>query len=312
MSDGAKGWLNSRNPEVISYPLTPGKYYVKVKVYTNNTGQRQATDVNANVNFGLGFTFSPIAEFSATPTSVNVGSNVQFSNLSSGSLTSVSWSFEDGANILTSTQNNPSVTFSTVGNHYAELLADFGNGLLSSLKINNYIHTAQVQTPVVSVLQPSCTVSTGTITVTSPTTDVTYSFDDGATFQSSNIRSGLSPGTYLVKVKNLAGSVSSATSVVINQAPSIPTNPVLDIVQPSCSTTTGTITVTSPASDTQYSFDGGLTYQTSNVKSALASGSYTIVVKNNAGCTSSVTATITQADCRDWSKAPNSYIYIYR
>ena len=128
MSDGAKGWLNSRSPELISYPLSPGKYYVKVKVYTNNTGQRQATDVNANVNFGLGFTFSPIAEFSATPTSTNVGSNVQFSNLSQGSPTSVSWNFEDGTNVLTSTQNNPTVAFSTVGNHYAELSANYGSG----------------------------------------------------------------------------------------------------------------------------------------------------------------------------------------
>jgi hypothetical protein len=309
MSDGAKGWLNSRSPEVINYSVAPGKYYLKVKVYTNNSGQRQATDVNANVNFGLGFTFSPIAEFSATPTSTNVGGNVQFSNLSQGSPTSVSWNFEDGTNVLTSTQNNPIVAFSTVGNHYAELSANYGSGLLSSLKINNYIQTAQAQTPVVSVIQPSCTVSTGTITVTSPTTDVTYSFDDGATFQSSNIKSGLSAGTYLVKVKKLAGSVSSAISVAINQAPSIPANPVLNIVQPSCSTTTGTITVTSPTLDVQYSFDGGLTYQTSNVKSALVPGNYTIAVKNNAGCTSTVTATITQADCKDWTKAPNSYIY---
>ncbi len=309
MSDGAKGWLNSRSPEVINYPLTPGKYYVKVKVYTNNTGQRQATDVNANVNFGLGFTFSPIAEFSATPTSTNVGSNVQFSNLSQGSPTSVSWNFEDGTNILTSTQNNPGVAFSTVGNHYAELLTDYGSGLLSSLKINNYIQATQVQTPIVSVIQPSCTVSTGSITVTSPTTDVTYSFDDGVTFQASNTKAGLSPGTYLVKVKNLAGSISSATSAVINQATSVPATPVLNIIQPSCSSATGSITITSPSVDVQFSFDGGLTYQTSNAKSGIAPGVYTVVVKNSAGCTSTATATIAQPDCKDWTKAPNSYIY---
>ncbi|VXC38384.1 MULTISPECIES: PKD domain-containing protein [Chryseobacterium] len=309
MSDGAKGWLNSRSPEVINYPLTPGKYYVKVKVYTNNTGQRQATDVNANVNFGLGFTFSPIAEFSATPTSTNVGSNVQFSNLSQGSPTSVSWNFEDGTNVLTSTQNNPTVAFSTVGNHYAELSANYGSGLLSSLKINNYIQTVQAQTPIVSSTQPSCSVSTGSITVTSPATGVTYSFDNGVSFQASNTLSGLAAGTYLIKVKNQAGSISDAVSVVINSALNIPQNPVLNIAQPACGTTTGSITVTSPSTDVQYSFDGGITYQTSNVKAGTAPGTYTIVVKNSSGCTSTATATIAQSDCRDWTKAPNSYIY---
>lgn len=309
MSDGAKGWLNSRSPEVVNYPLSPGKYYVKVKVYTNNTGQRQATDVNANVNFGLGFTFSPIAEFSATPTSTNVGSNIQFSNLSQGSPASVSWNFEDGANVLTSTQNNPNVVFSTAGNHYAYLSLDYGSGMLSSLRINNYIQTTQVEIPVVSSTQPSCRVSTGSITVISPATDVTYSFDNGVSFQTSNNLSGLASGTYLVKVKNLAGSVSDAISVVINPALNVPQNPILNITQPACGTGTGNITVTSPSTDVQYSFDGGITYQASNIKTGIAPGTYTIVVKNTSGCTSTVTAVVNQPDCRDWTKAPNSYIY---
>jgi len=308
-SDGAKGWLNSRNPEVINYPLPPGKYVVKVKVFTNNTGQRQATDTNANVNFGNTITFSPPAEFSATPTITGVGSNVQFTNLSGGTPSSVSWNFEDGAAILTSTQNNPNISFSTAGNHFAELSADYGNGLVSSLNIDNYIQTSIAQTPSVSVIQPTCSVSTGSITVTSPSTNVTYSFDDGVTFQTSNTVSGLSSGTYLVRVKDSAGSVSAAVSVVINPAMSVPANPVVNIVQPSCTTATGTLTVTSQGTDVTYSFDGGLSYQTSNVKSALAPGNYTILVKNSAGCTSTATVTITPPDCRDWTKAPNSYIY---
>lgn len=309
MSDGAKGWLNSRSPEVVNYPLAPGKYFIKVRAYTNNGSQRQAIDVNANVNFGYGITFSPIADFSANSTSVNVGDSVQFTNLSAGAPSTVSWSFEDGANILTSTQNNPSIIFSTVGSHYAELAADYGSGLLSSLKVSNYIQTSQVMTPVVTVTQPSCSVPTGSITVTSPSTDVTYSFDNGANFQTSNTISGLLSGSYLVKVKDLAGSVSAATSVTINQALSVPENPVLSIAQPSCTAATGTITITSPSTDVTYSFDGGLTYQSSNVKSSLTPGNYTIVVKNNVGCTSTATANITQPDCRDWTRAPNSYIY---
>lgn len=312
LSDGAKGWLNSRNAEVINYPLAPGKYIVKVKVFTNNTGQRQATDTNANVNFGNAIVISPIPEFSATPTHTNVGSNIQFTNLSQGTPSTVVWNFEDGSGILTSSQSNPNIAFSTAGSHYAELLADYGDNLVSSLKINNFIQTTQLQIPVVSVIQPSCTTTTGSITVTDPSTDITYSFDDGVTFQASNTMSGLASGTYLVKVKNAAGSISNATTVIINQPVSIPQTAVLNITQPSCTTSTGSITVSSPATNVEYSFDGGTTYQISNVKTGVAAGTYTVMVKNSNGCTSSVNATINTVDCRDWTKAPNSYIYTGR
>ncbi|REC79208.1 hypothetical protein DRF60_07935 [Chryseobacterium elymi] len=309
MSDGAKGWLNSRSPEVVNYPLAPGKYYIKVKSYTNNTGQRQAIDVNANVNFGYGFTFSPIAEFSATPTSTFTGSNVQFTNLSQGTPISTLWNFGDGANVLTSTQNNPVVAFSTVGNHYAELSADYGNSLISSLKIDNYVQTSQIDAPVVSATQPNCSVSSGSITVTSPLSGVTYSFDNGNTFQISNTISGLSSGNYQVKVKNQQGTVSQATNVTINSAPAVPMIPVITITQPTCTVSTGGITVTSPALGMEYSFDGGVTYQTSNTKNGLQAGTYQIMIKNSDGCTSVTSATINAVDCRDWTKAPNSYVF---
>lgn len=141
MSDGAKGWLNSRSPEVVDYPLPPGKYYIKVKAYTNNGSQRQAIDVNANVNFGNAITISPAAEFSASPLSTFVGSNVQFTNLSQGTPASLSWTFEDGTSNLTSVQINPAITFSTVGHHYANLSLDYNDNLISTLRVNNYIET---------------------------------------------------------------------------------------------------------------------------------------------------------------------------
>lgn len=306
MSDGAKGWLNSRSPEVINYPLSPGKYYIKVKAYTNNGSQRQAIDVNANVNFGNAIAISPIAEFSANPLSSVVGSNVQFTNLSQGTPSSLLWKFEDGPNVLTSTLNNPAIVFSTTGSHYVELSTDYGNSLTSSLKINNYIQTTQFDAPIVAVTQPTCNISTGSITVTSPSTGVTYSFDNGVTFQPTNSISGLVSGTYLVKVKNTQGAISNAASAVIN--PAFPTEISLNTTQSSCTSNTGSITITSPSSGVEYSFDGGITYQPSNAKNNLAAGVYQIVVKNNE-CVLTKTVVLCDADCKDFTKAPNSYIF---
>ena len=143
LSDGAKGWLNSRSPEVINYPIAPGKYFIRVKVFTNNSGQRQSIDVNANVNLGNTINVSPMADFSATPTMTTTGANVQFANLSDGVPLSFAWNFEDGGNVLTSTQNSPSTVFSVAGNHNVDLNLDYGNNLNSSLKVENYIYTDQ-------------------------------------------------------------------------------------------------------------------------------------------------------------------------
>lgn len=67
------------------------------------------------------------------------------------------------------------------------------------------------------------------------------------------------------------------------------TTPVTSITQPTCSINTGTITVTVQSATDEYSFDNGVTYQTSNVKSGLAVGSYNVIIKNVAGCISSTT-----------------------
>jgi hypothetical protein len=50
LSDGAKGWLNSRSPIVSNYALSSGNYYIKVKLYSVNN-VRPSIDVNANVAY---------------------------------------------------------------------------------------------------------------------------------------------------------------------------------------------------------------------------------------------------------------------
>ncbi|WP_144283432.1 hypothetical protein [Chryseobacterium echinoideorum] len=51
LSDGAIGWLNSRNTEVINRPLAPGTYTIKVKIYTNNGNVTNAINVNSQVRY---------------------------------------------------------------------------------------------------------------------------------------------------------------------------------------------------------------------------------------------------------------------
>jgi gliding motility-associated-like protein len=69
-------------------------------------------------------------------------------------------------------------------------------------------------TPVVSVTQPTCSVSTGTITF-NPVSGNSYSID-GNNYLPNNIFSALSPGSYKISVQNAEGCRSVNADVVLN------------------------------------------------------------------------------------------------
>ncbi len=141
-----------------------------------------------------------------------------------------------------------------------------------------------------------------TITATGGTAPYQYSIDNGSTYQSGNVFSNLAGGkNYVVVVKDKKGNTSSAQWIWVNQAP----NPVTistinkkyyyngnnDVSCSSASDGQVTISAWGGTGTLQYSMDGGATFQTSNVFTGLAAGTYQIVVKDANGCiaTSSVT-----------------------
>ncbi|MGV3461451.1 MAG: T9SS type B sorting domain-containing protein [Flavobacterium sp.] len=143
--------------------------------------------------------------------------------------------------------------------------------------------------PVLTQTPPTCTTTTGSITV-DPVTGATYS-KNGTTFQASNVFTGLAPGPYTITIK--VGNCTASNTITVDPAPSAPAQPQLSQTPPTCTTATGTITVTAVAG-LEYSLDGGA-YQTSNEFTSVNPGLHTVTVKNAAGCTASNTITIDPA-----------------
>src|SRR5690606_13255090 len=104
-------------------------------------------------------------------------------------------------------------------------------------------------------VDPTCDVTTGTITVTNASADNTYSID-GTTFAPCPASgwSGLAPGAYTVTVRTADGCEASA-DITIAEVLDVPTIE-LDSVDPTYDVTTGTITVTNASADNTYSIDG--------------------------------------------------------
>jgi hypothetical protein len=116
-------------------------------------------------------------------------------------------------------------------------------------------------------------------TVLNATQGVNYLWNTGAISQSITVTT---IGTYSVTVTDINGCINTA-SVTIEPS-QIATTPDVIITQPSCFVATGTIQVTSPAS--QYSFDNGNTWTTNATIGSLTPGTYYIKTKTINNCIS--------------------------
>lgn len=147
--------------------------------------------------------------------------------------------------------------------------------------------------PVVSVTQPSCSVSTGTITVVpSGNAGDTYSYDGVNYSNTSGVFSSLNPGTYSVTVKNSYGCVSAATSVTVNAVPPKPSQPVISSSASGsvCEGTGVTLTSTAISTGKYQWYKGGVAIvgATGRTYTTYQSGSYTVTTTD--GCTSDPSA----------------------
>ena len=133
--------------------------------------------------------------------------------------------------------------------------------------------------PYISITQPTSCGAYGKITVN--TTSSEFSFDDGLTWSTNNVADNLSIGIYLIRVKDSNGCISNPRAASIYGVFLSP--PQYTLINPFCSSL-GSITITTTADE--YSFDGGNTWQASNFKDNLSSGTYILQIRNNLGCTS--------------------------
>jgi gliding motility-associated-like protein len=122
---------------------------------------------------------------------------------------------------------------------------------------------------------------------------MTYSFNGGA-FQASNSFTGLGAGTYTVAVKD-ANNCQASTTVTITT----PTQLLYTTVATPASCNgvcDGQITITASGGTApyQYSSNNGTSYSPANPQTGLCAGSIGVIVRDNNGCLSNSTVTVTQ------------------
>ncbi|MBK7763191.1 MAG: gliding motility-associated C-terminal domain-containing protein [Bacteroidetes bacterium] len=143
-----------------------------------------------------------------------------------------------------------------------------------------------------SITNASCNVNNGSITVNAfgGVLPLNFSLNAGP-YQLTPNFSNLASGMYVLHIKD-ANNCTKDTTITISQISAVVINS-LNVIQPTCSGNTGSINVIGSGGVTPYSYSmNGTTFTTSNTFSLLASGTYTITMKDAGGCTATSTTTL--------------------
>ncbi|MGE0636859.1 MAG: HYR domain-containing protein, partial [Bacteroidia bacterium] len=135
------------------------------------------------------------------------------------------------------------------------------------------------------------------VNATGGTGAYTYSSDGGTTTQSSNVFADLAAGDYTITVTDANGCLTTVDATVEEPAELLTldaqTTPV------SCyGEGDGEIELTATGGNApyEYSFNGGITYQSSGTFGDLAPGTYTVLVRDDNGCEVAAIVVVTQPD----------------
>jgi len=276
----------TRNP---SHVFAASGSYTVTLTATNNTGSKTSSQtVKVEVALAASFTYSP-----ALPTA---GQAVQFTDASTGSLTSWQWYFGDGTS---STAQNPSHAFASAGSYSVTLTVMNAAGQNSVTKT---VTVASASTLVASFAYSPASPTVGQAvaftdgSIGGPTS-WSWVFGDGSTSTAQNPSHTYTTAgskTVTLTASNISGknSISKTVAVVAALAASYtysPASPVVDQAVKFTDASTG-----SPTS-WAWDFNDGTTSTLQNPSRAfVAAGSYSVtLIASNASTSSNVVRVVT-------------------
>jgi len=153
-----------------------------------------------------------------------------------------------------------------------------------------------VTAAIASKVDVPCAGGPGSVTITGGGGNPPYTYKLGAgAFQNSPTFNNLVAGDYIATVRDANGCTRDVTVTII-QTNNTVTATVTSNTEIPCTGGTGSVTVAGGGGTAPYLFSiGGAPYQASGVFSSLATGSYTISVKDANGCTKDIAVIIAQA-----------------
>lgn len=243
----------------------------------------------------------PVAAFSGTPTTLCAGSSVVFTDASTNTPTSWSWTFQGGTPSA-STSQNPTVTYNTAGTYSVSLTATNADGSDNETKLS-YITVNARPSNSASVTNVSCNGgSDGAIdlSVSSGTSPYTYSWNPGG--QTTQDRTSVTAGTYTVLTTDSKGCTDQDAYTVTE--PSV-LSVSMSKTDATCTSSNGSATATASGGTTPYTYSWNPGGATTSAISNIASGTYTCTVTDNKACGAIGTVSVGATPCGPTKLVPS-------
>jgi gliding motility-associated-like protein len=250
--------------------LSANTYTVTVKDVNGCTNTKQVVVANNS--------FTPTFQTSYVNTSCG-NSTGTINATANGGVAPYQYSINNGANY------QPSNIFAGLSAGQYQLKIKDVNGCLSVMVLVDIAPSIAVSVSALPT-NATCGFANGIITATSinGVGPFEYSINVGVNYQTSNIFNGLAPATYTIRIRDANNCTNNTLPIPISNiagatVTGLPTNS-------TCGFANGKITA-NPVGGTspfQYSIDGGVTYQPSNIFNGLLAGPYTIRIKDDNNC----------------------------
>ncbi len=163
--------------------------------------------------------------------------------------------------------------------HLAQMIfstAEEGNALRTMYLDNIYFYKGSALSPSINVTQPSCTVTTGSISIVSPINGYQYSKDNGVTFSNTTSFTALAVGTYKIRSKSPNNVISdSVMATIISTTPTAPGTITGNINISQCDT----LQTYSVVNTDGYTYNWTVTGTGNSVKSGQGANSAVLVMK---------------------------------
>ncbi len=237
--------------------------------------------------------------FSVSSQCVSVSSTVSFTNQTAmttdsmfntiglagyaGSNEFYTWDFGDGSPL--SYVANPTHAYSAAGSYTVTLTATI-DGWNNDCSASTSVVISVGLSAAASTTNATCYgTATGSITVTGSGGTPPYEYQlGGGTYQSGNVFNNLGAGTYTVNVMDDLGCIATTVVIITQPAAIVISN--VAVTNSSCGSADGALVITASGGTgaLQYQLNSSA-FQSGNQFNNLASGSYTITVRDANGCT---------------------------
>jgi PKD repeat protein len=231
-----------------------------------------------------GTLLKPVANFEVN-TTVCVGEQVNFTDKSTNIPNNWEWTF-DGANITTSTQRNPVVTYSTPGVYSVKLKASNSSGV-DSLTRSNYVNVvARPTTPNIKAAGAvAFCIGDSVLLSTDSTGNIKWYANDVLIAQ--NVQQVYASQNATYRVANSNGTCENSSSILV-RVDAKPSTPIVTsniTGNAFCIGASVTLTSSATAGNQWYKNGNAIAGATSKTYSATDSGSYTVIATTG-GCSS--------------------------